>query len=487
MKTGMGKWLFLLGIFTLLLSANGGPVGAKASVTDHDIAVGDIVELKIRARGNRVSFPYIEVIDGIKVLSRQERVTNVHTYVRGEFQRERTTLILTFAPQKDMTIPSYQIEIDGKRYHTNPIALKVHQAEDPTFSLKLLSTRKTVINGEAFLVTVRFSLKHGVEISDAPEYLRPAFQGFFVENADEGSSYDAGEHQVTELRYILTPHTDGNFTLGPAHAKIGLHERNQKENSKIKLAKRWLNKASNTLNIEVLPKQSGSDLVGRFSMHADINGHNVEANKPLELTVSISGEGNLVNFEFPEYELDGVTIYSSDAEVDIKVVEGHIRSSYRKKFVFISDKDFTLPKRSVTVYDPQTKKVETLSIDALPVTIKKPEAGKRSERKNTETKKSRNSSSELGTTLLHYVTAWWKVLLGVLLLALLFYLWRSRRKNRAKTYSEEEALKILYGHISKDPEIEEMVRRLYARKNGDRSIEIDMERLQTILTKLEEY
>jgi hypothetical protein len=54
-------------------------------------------------------------------------------------------------------------------------------------------------------------------------------------------------------------------------------------------------------------------------------------------------------------------------------------------------------------------------------------------------------------------------------------------KFKRKSSKESEALKILYGHISKDPEIEEMVRKLYARKNGDKSVEINEKRLKELV------
>ena len=39
----------------------------------------------------------------------------MHVYNNGKLQRECTILTLTFAPKKDMTIPSYKVLIDGKR------------------------------------------------------------------------------------------------------------------------------------------------------------------------------------------------------------------------------------------------------------------------------------------------------------------------------------------------------------------------------------
>jgi hypothetical protein len=34
-------------------------------------------------------------------------------------------LTLTFFPQKDLTIPSYEVEIGGQKYQTDPIEIKL--------------------------------------------------------------------------------------------------------------------------------------------------------------------------------------------------------------------------------------------------------------------------------------------------------------------------------------------------------------------------
>jgi len=99
--------------------------GAKAIVPNKKIVAGDIIKFKIKATGNIVVFPNIEKIEGVKVLSHNKRITNFATYAHGELKKERTTLILTFAPRKDMTIPSYEVEIDGRVYKTKPVKLKV--------------------------------------------------------------------------------------------------------------------------------------------------------------------------------------------------------------------------------------------------------------------------------------------------------------------------------------------------------------------------
>jgi len=476
----LNKWFFLILTLSVFVHANGGPIGAKASVSTRNVVVGNMVVLKIRARGQSATFPTIKTIDGVKVLRQHERITNIHTYNHGVLQRERTTLVLTFAPQKDMTIPSYAIEIEGKTYKTKPIKIKVKDPANPLFSLKLESNKRSVMLGEAFLVTVSFSLQHGTVISSQPEYDKPVFQGFFTETVDDGKSYDENDRQVTELKYILTPHTEGNFTLGPAHAKIGLQDRKKRDMLNMGLGTKWLEKASNTLDIEVLPQAVESDLVGTFALNAKVDTQEVKANKPVNLTVTIEGEGNLFNFDLLNYELDGVTVYSDDAKVDLKVADGHIYSSYRKKFVFISDKSFTVPERIFSVYDLKEGKQKVLKIKAFNIAV---EGSKTLPMAANTSKPSANEKSILKGTD-HIFTAERQIwLLSFILGAVFFYLLRYLPKRQQKPDRESEALQILYGHTSEDPEVEEMVRKLYSRKNGDSAIEIDKKRLKALIAR----
>ena len=475
------KLLFLI----LMLSAFGytddDKPGAKSIVPNTKIVAGDIVKLRIMATGNIVVFPNIEKIDGVKVLSHNKRVTNVATYDYGELKKERTILILTFAPQKDMTIPSYEVEIDGRVYKTKPVKLKVKNSNingNHIFSMKLKANKKSVVPGEEFLVTVYFSLQKGVIVTHEPRYNRPEFKGFFVENVDQAKSYDEGNYQVTELRYILTPHSEGNFTLGPAHAKIGLQNKSKRVSLNKHFAMKWYKKASNTLNIEVLPLTVESDLIGEFSLDAKVATQEVEANKPVNLTIKIEGRGNLADFYFSSYELDGVTIYSNNAKIDTKVVDNQIYSSYSKKFVFISEKDFIIPERIFSMYDPKEGKLKELKIKAFNIEIKRSKAITMAA-KTSKPIDSKEIILEENVEVMS--TNRWMLVLSFILGGVFFYILSYLPKRKQKSSKESEALKILYRHISKDPEVEEMVRKLYARKNGDKSVVINKTRLKELI------
>ncbi len=81
---------------------------------------------------------------------------------------------------------------------------------------------------------------------------------------------------------------------------------------------------------------------------------------------------------------------------------------------------------------------------------------------------------------------WWMIVSafvsGLLVMFLFKYFPSIKRKRKRSTIEEAEALKILYAYINDSKEVEDMVRKLYAKKNGDKSIIID----ETILKRLVE-
>jgi len=504
----MKKLLFILvtiyyPLFTLLNAA-----GVEATVSNTEVVQGNMVQLKIIASGNRVVFPTIQVIDGMPVLGKNQGQSNSLTIINGKMKNMRTTtLVLTFAPQKDMKIPPYEVTIDGKVYKTNPIDIKVVKSTAPKvqssekFSLQLRINKKSVIVGEPLLATVYFSLQNGVRLSENPQYNKPEFKGFFVKEIGEEKRYSEGNRQVTELRYILTPQSEGNFTVGPATAKVGVADRNQRDMFGRFFGTTWTPIASNRVNIEVKAKPKESDLVGDFNLEQHIDAQKVKANKPVNLTVKITGEGSLEDFEFPKYEIDGVTAYSDDAKITSDVKNNVISSTYVKSFAFICDHDFVIPAKSISVYDTKIKALKQLKIPSYKISIEGTKkaiptpastSGAKTGVVQTNLKAPQKSMLDDGKPKVPVEknpTEWWMVILafvsGMIVMALVRYLPGFKMKTHAGSHSETEALKILYPHMSESSEIEEMVRKLYAKKNGDKSIVIDKKVLKELLEKIQ--
>jgi len=477
----------------------------KVLVSDTEIVSGNVIRLKIRATGDKVVFPNIDEIDGVQVLEQHERITNKFHYMNGVLNKEHTTLILTFAPHHNMTIPSYDVEIDGKTYKTKPVKIKVmavnaqNTEDNNKFFLHLKTDKKSVMVGEPILATVYFSLKFGLKLSENPHYTKPVFKGFFSKEIGDEKVYNEGNRQVTELKYLLTPQYEGDFNVGPARAKIGVPEGNKRDMFGRILGTAWVPIASNRVKIKVTNKPQESDLVGHFSIENTLDMKNVKANKPVNLTIKIAGEGALEDFELPDFEIDGVTVYSNDAEITTDLNNNTVHSTYSKTFAFVSDRDFTIPARHISIYDTKSETLKYLEVPSYDIQVegspaqtqKKPQAKISHEEKGYNNLKIPQESM-LDIEEDNYLSEvqsppWWMIVSAFVSGSLLVYLFKyfpsMKRKRKGSMINEDEALKILYAYINVSKEVEDMVRKLYANKNCDKSIMIDKIILESLVKK----
>ena len=494
----LGKVLLVLTSVVQIIWAD----GVEATVSSTEVVNGNAVELRIKAIGDDAEFPDIQMIDGYSVIATHSGSSSSYSYINGKMKSEHTTTkTFTFVPDQNMTIPSYEVKIDGKRYQTQPIEIKIVKSNaavgqnSDMFSLQMRANKTKVMVGESLMVTVYFSLKNGVRLSQEIQYTPPSFPGFTVTEGGDQNAYIKGNYQVQEVRYILTPQAEGNFTATPAYAKVGVADRSRRDIFGMTFGTKWKQAASNTLQIEVLPQAQENDLVGDFTIDTTIDAQEVKANKPVNLTVKIEGKGNLESFEFPKYEIDGVTVYSDEAKVETKVVDGKLYSTYTKSFAFISDTNFVIPARCFYMLNPKDKQLKELTVKAYDITIKKTSNASSSSAKPhmngvVQTKITQPTQTKeviVEKEVEVKSVAWWMLAAAFALGMLVMYImrWLPRIVRRTATpYKESEALKILYGHMSEDAEIEEMVRKLYARKNGDKSVQIDKKALKEMVNRV---
>jgi hypothetical protein len=468
----------------------------KATVDTVEVVHGNPVTLHIKASGGGAAFPEVKMIDDAHVLSTSTSSSRNLTMINGTVSSEvSTTKTLQFIPRHDTTIPAYTVNISGKKYKTKPIFIKVVKASSPSsqvnalFDLKMTASKNKVQVGESFVVTVYFSLRNNVQLNQEVQYTQPGLSAFVAQQLEDKVAYRKSNYQVQEIRYIVTAQKEGTFSIDPASAKIGLADSRKRDIFGMSFGTKWYQKASNTLMVEVIAPLQECDLLGDFTVDTKVDKQEVKANKPVNVTVNIEGKGNLNHFDFTAYEIDGVTVYSDDAKVDTKIVNGEIYSTYSKKFVFISSDDFTIPERHFSMYSPKDKSLKSLTVKHFDIKVKTNKAMTSHvttakgivQTNNPQTIPSKDIIVEKKVEV--QTVAWWMLALAFVLGAGVMYMLRYMPKAKEKPYKEENALKILYAHISEDAEIEEMVRKLYAKKSGDKSVEIDKKKLREMVER----
>ena len=479
----------------------------KATVGDLNVVEGNSVRLTLEATGEDVKFPTIHQVGDYPV----ERVSNsTHSSVKvvnGTVTQERIKKkILAFTPLKAMTIPAFAIEVDGETLRTDPIDLKIVKSAAPTpgshqkISLKMLVNKPKAYVGEPLLLTVYFNESNRADLMKV-EYQKPETKDFFIKELGAEKTYRKGEYLVHELRYLLTPKYDGNFSIAPARAKVAERGRHKDDffgtffDTPI-----WSQIVSNVVHIEISPSPEDTDLVGDLTLSDEVDATEVKANKPVNLTLKISGEGNLEDFEGPKYEIDGVTIYSDDAKIQSRLSGDRLISSYEKKYVFIADHNFTIPSRSFSLFDFKTGEVKTLRTEAHAIIVKGGESAAPMVVQSTQVQPPAAEPEKAGTPQTvtgngekqEFASApLWMLLLafggGILLtLGVIKLLPAMKWKMAVNPMKESEAIKILYSHTSDDPKVEEMVRKLYAKRGGDKSIKIDKAALKVLVDRYRE-
>jgi hypothetical protein len=191
-------------------------------------------------------------------------------------------------------------------------------------------------------------------------------------------------------------------------------------------------------------------------------------------------------------------------------------SQYERKYVFISDRDFSIPSLSFKSFDYVSKKSKRLTTKSYKVKIdgnmvaattkvvttppkdrasvvaadqKNPKQGSseanRSILEDTAYYKDREAKERIGYPLWALFLAF---LMGVtsVLVVIKIRQWVTQRRGivRRKHYPTKEALKILYPHTNHNKKVEAMVRKLYEIESGNSKVSIDKEELAKMIEQL---
>ncbi len=90
------------------------------------ISDGEKLDVKLIAEGKGVIFPSIDNIAGFTLEDKRTSQKSQMKIVDGAItQKSETILAFSLYPDKNLTIPSFKVKIDGKEYSTKPVEIEV--------------------------------------------------------------------------------------------------------------------------------------------------------------------------------------------------------------------------------------------------------------------------------------------------------------------------------------------------------------------------
>lgn len=359
------KYLFLMLFFYYQAFC-----GAIAELSKNEITVGEAVELIIKADGKDIKFPDIQEIAGYKIESTQSS-QNIQISNGNITQSSIKSYLFTPTEIKDIEVPSFEVIVDKKIHKTEPLKLTVKaQTKEPNqpFELKMEINKNSGYVGEQFDIKLLFRRKASEKVLDL-DYQQPNFEHLWVKQVGKEQTYQDDEYIVHEINYIAFPQKSGQIKIPPARMRITT-TRDKKDFFGF-IVQEPISKAifSNDLNIEAKELPSGIKLVGDFKIEAVIDKNQSEPNKPINLTLTIIGKGNVDDIDEIELNLANATVYSDKAQRKYDIKNGIYQGIYKKSFSIISDSSYSIDPIEIKFFDPKSKTIKSTKTEKIDITI----------------------------------------------------------------------------------------------------------------------
>jgi len=366
MNLNLGKTLLWLLLLPLMAWAD---VSAKLSKSI--IYNGDQVRLILEADGADIEFPELTDIAGYPILGTSNRSSV--TYNNGNMTKSLTRSYI-FQPTKDVIIPVYKVMIDGVEEMTAPLTLRVTKASGAISIKDSVRLEMTVDKKEAYVgepITLELTFKslpnasyHKVELSE------PELKKFWAKKVQGLKQGRDGEFTTQTYTYVLFPQEEGTFTLQPPFVRLGTRVRGGVFSDpffgNIGGRMSWKKLFANELTLNIKPLPNNLEVYGDFRITAGVDKQEVKANKPINLTIDIMGQGNIEDIQKFELDIPNAVVYSDELKVSNS---GITKGVVTQKLAIVADRDFTIPSMSFSFFDAKTKKSKTIKTEPIKIKV----------------------------------------------------------------------------------------------------------------------
>mgnify|MGYP002629728527 CR=1 FL=1 len=461
----------------LVLVPNAIYASVVASMDYASVSVGDTVTYSIKVDGNDLQRPLLDRLCDTGIIATSAQ-TNIEM-INGDYKKTKI-LSYQFMPQKSCVIKPLDIVVDGKTQTTNAVKVDVKPATQEVNGdfIVELSGKKDVYVGEPFEMSVLIKQKHSAQALDS-KFVVPDMQGFWKSGEPKQDKYDEGAFTITKLTYRLSAQREGELKISPAQLAIATRANVRNAWGSFGQDVKWKSYFSNELSVNAKPIPNGAKFIGDFVIKATVDKREINPNEAVNVTLEISGEGNLEDVvKFKPYVND-VSVFDEKP-----VVTGN---KFTQKLALVGDNDFTIPEFTLTFFNSKTKTLETISTKAIDVKVNGAKPTRELIVKRDEAAVATNEKSVTVVEQTNVSTLWTTLafLLGLAIGVILALSKPWERLKKEKPFDVKDEKKLLMKLIPfKDEEnVQEILDVLEANVYSNAKKTIDKKLLQEILKR----
>ncbi len=342
----------------------------------------------------------------------------VNGHQTTNYSRSYTFILKPLSAGKH-TIGSASIEVEGKRYTTKPIVLEVvdesaaqankpQQPSQPATTpqsggksdrgaeasitsddifIMLSVSDKEVYKGEALRATLMLYTRVGYP--DIRGFDLPTFNDFWTQelqtlNERSRAEYNGRVYDTYKLtEYLIAPQRTGSLQISPAELDVAIQVVTQ-DNSRqgffysgrqVSIVNRKLRSAPVTIKVKEFPDNAPASFkgaVGSFTLTTTAPEATMSANSSNEISVTISGSGNLKFVTAPRLVLPAsFELYDTKVADNIRTTASGSTGSitYSYPFVARSAGEYTIEPIVFSYFDLETAQYKTLSTESFTITV----------------------------------------------------------------------------------------------------------------------
>lgn len=391
-----------------------------ATVSQTTVATGQqfMVRYTLNNRGDGFRAPNLAAF---RVLSGPNQSTSM-SFINGNMSAEQSySFYLMATKEGTYTIEPATIQFNGKTIKSNLLKIEVVKG-DPVpqqnnqggsqnqqapadlnaseyggkdVFVKVDVNKTKVYQGEPVIATYRLYTRVGIVDNDMEKM--PALTGFWSKDLMEltgnvqwqNTTVNGERYNVATLKKVmLFPLHAGKLSIDPWKMNLVIQKPVNTSNSRSIFDQFFgggyqnvkVKVASNAMSIEALPlpekgkPNSFDGMVGNYKMDVKTDKTEVKANEAIQLTVKISGTGNLKLIDSPKLDFpDDFEVYDPEISDDFVVKDGTLSGFREFKYLIIprNPGKFEIDPIHYSYFNPSTKTYHELNGEVISLKINK--------------------------------------------------------------------------------------------------------------------